>query len=414
MNAMIKKTIEIILISIFSVGLVSCADVEQADPYDGWLHDFEVVLDYPQGHSSNLRAGVEVKVENSATLAVYKGETDAQGKASLKVPSGVYRVSVSDILPSAIFNGSSDKIVVSEEGFALRLALNYSKPGSLVIKEIYCGGCKKLPENGDYQSDKYIIIHNNNMFVEYLDSLCFGSISPYNSQAVNPWITKDPETGTVKYPDFAPIAQAIWQFRGTGKDYPVQPGEDVVICLNGAIDHTKQYPLSVNLNKPEYFVTYNSKFFYNSAYHPVPGNNIPLDHYLEVVIKLDKSNAYTMSISSPAVVLFKAKGTTMVDFVKDESQVQPIPGSNQNVITLPWDWILDGVEVFTGKSLTNTKRLTSSIDAGYVTLSDTFMGKTLHRHVDEAATAERGYEVLMDTNNSSKDFYERPKQSLHE
>jgi hypothetical protein len=34
--------------------------------------------------------------------------------------------------------------------------------------------------------------------------------------------------------------------------------------------------------------------------------------------------------------------------------------------------------------------------------------------VDEEATQEAGYEVLMDTNNSSTDFYEREKQSLHE
>ena len=37
-----------------------------------------------------------------------------------------------------------------------------------------------------------------------------------------------------------------------------------------------QYPviqgLSVNLNKPDYFVCYNSTYFNNTVYHPAPGN----------------------------------------------------------------------------------------------------------------------------------------------
>ena len=35
------------------------------------------------------------------------------------------------------------------------------------------------------------------------------------------------------------------------------------------------------------------------------------------------------------------------------------------------------------------------------------------RRVDETASAEQGFEVLMDTNNSTADFYERETQSLH-
>ena len=53
-------------------------------------------------------------------------------------------------------------------------------------------------------------------------------------------------------------------------------------------------------------------------------------------------------------------------------------------------------------------------DAGYVTLSGTYLGHTLMRRVDEALSASSGYEVLCDTNNSSEDFYESEIQSLHE
>ena len=52
-------------------------------------------------------------------------------------------------------------------------------------------------------------------------------------------------------------------------------------------------------------------------------------------------------------------------------------------------------------------------DAGFVLQSDVFKGHTLRRKVDEKASSENGYEVLVDTNNSSNDFYESEIQSLH-
>ena len=53
------------------------------------------------------------------------------------------------------------------------------------------------------------------------------------------------------------------------------------------------------------------------------------------------------------------------------------------------------------------------MDAGFAIQSDVFKGHSLMRKVDEEATATNGFEVLVDTNNSSNDFYESEIQSLH-
>ena len=91
------------------------------------------------------------------------------------------------------------------------------------------------------------------------------------------------------------------------------------------------------------------------------------------------------------------------------------PGSTiDRVVKIPNEWILDGVEIYYGGSSNNKKRLSPSIDAGYVTQSALYDGKTLFRRTDEEASNEAGYEILEDTNNSSNDFYEREKQSLHD
>ena len=398
------------LIYILSIVLaaVSCADIRHVNPYEEGLYVLTVTTDWPEGGFE--RSGAEVRVEDMNTGSRYVSKTDTEGIASFSLPNGLYRVTMSGRSGSDVFNASADKIAVSGGDYTLKLKLSISKAGSIVIKELYCGGCKKLPQEGDYQADQYFILHNNDYQVQYLDSLCFGTLSPYNSTGSNPWVSEDGQL-----PDFVPIIQAVWQFPGDGDDFPLQPGEDAVVCLRGAIDHAAQYPLSVNLNKPDYFVCYNSTYFNNTAYHPAPGNLISQDRYIDVVIKTGKANAYTMSLSSPAMVIFRAKGVSIQDFVLVPENVTPVPGSVvDNVVKVPYEWVLDALEVFDGSSANNQKRLAASVDAGYATLSETFLGHTMMRRVDEEASANAGYEILADTNNSLNDFYESPKQSLHE
>ena len=393
------------LIYILSIVLaaVSCADIRHINPYEEGMHVLTVVSDL------NITSA-EVRVEDMNTGSRYVSQTGADGTATFTLPNGLYRVTLSGRDGSDVFNASADKVVISGRDHTLALTLSISKAGSIVIKELYCGGCKKLPQEGDYQADQYIILHNNDYQVQYLDGICFGTLSPYNSTGSNPWISEGGEL-----PEFLPLIQAVWQFPGDGDDFPLQPGEDAVLCLRGAIDHAAQFPLSVNLNRPDYFVCYNSTYFDNTKFHPAPGNLISQDRYLDVVIKTGKANAYTMSLSSPAVVIFRAEGITIQDYVLIPENVTPVPGNAvDNVVKVPYEWVLDAMEVFDGRSANNQKRLAASADAGYVSLSDTFLRHTLMRRVDEEATALAGYEILADTNNSLNDFYETEKQSLHE
>ena len=404
-----KKLIFIVTIVLAA----SCADIKNLNPYDGQINVLTVTADWPQ--TDFTRAGAEVMVEDMNTGSRYSVSTDAAGEAVFSLPDGLYRVNMRGRNGEDIFNASADKVVLSGGDRTLKLLLAISKAGSVVIKEIYCGGCKKLPEEGDYQADQYFILHNNHYETEYLDGLCFGTLSPYNSTGANPWLTKDPESGESVLPDFLPLIQAVWQFPGDGDDFPLLPGADAVVCLRGAIDHASQYPLSVNLNKPDYFVCYNTTYFPNTVYHPAPGDLVSEDRYLDVVIKTGKANAYTMSLSSPTLVLFRAEGIPIHDYVTVPENVTPVPGSTvDNVVKVPFEWVLDAVEGFDARSASNQKRLAASLDAGYVLQTDIFLGRSLMRHVDETASSSSGYEVLVDTNNSLNDFYETEIQSLHE
>lgn len=396
-----------VLTRLAALVLLLPACMELGAPYEGSLNRLSVTAVYPEGFQP--RVGAAVTVENVAGEGVYKLLTDASGCVATMIPDGIYRIAVHDRDGSSVFNGTLDKVVVSDEDISVTLPLVYSKAGSLVIKELYCGGCSKVPEEGTYQSDQYMILHNNDSEPYMLDGLCLGTLSPYNSNSANPWSGAD---GSL--PDFLPIIQAVWRIGGTGESFPLGPGEDAVICLRGAIDHSAQYPMSVNLNQPGYFVCYNPVYFPNTLYHPVPGGNIDEAHYLEVVIKTGQANAYTVSINSPAMVIFRPEDVDIYAFVQQADNLVQVPGSTvDRVVAVPLDWVVDALEVFNGGSSDNRKRLPVSLDAGYVTLSETFKGRTLMRRTDDEASASAGYEVLLDTNNSTEDFYERETQSLH-
>lgn len=403
----------LLLMTFLTTG--SCTDIDKDNPYDNQLHTLQVNAVYPNEYSDYLREGVTVKIEDIDRGNSYTSKTDKNGTVRFSLTKGIYRIQISNKAEQDIFNGLADKVKLVNGDLALNLPLVHSRSGDIVIKEIYCGGCTKLPFEGNYQSDKYMILHNNTSETQYLDGLCFGSLDPYNSQATNVWVTQDESTGATIFPDFLPVAQCVWQFGGTGQTFPLAPGEDAVVVICGAIDHAAQYIQSVNLNKPGYFVCYNPVYFWNTLYHPAPGDQITPDHYLNVVIKTGQANAYTFSVFSPATVLFKAKDTTIQDFVSQADNVIQKPGSTvDRIVKVPINWVLDAVEIYYGGSSNNMKRMPPSVDAGYVTQSALYDGRTLYRHTDEEASREAGYEILEDTNNSSSDFYEREKQSLHE
>ena len=394
------KYIYILATVLASAILSGCTDLKNDNPYTATLNTLTVSPVYPEGYGDGPQAGISVNITETGKGTEYTATTGADGKASIKVQDGIYRVTISYRTDEYIFNGSADRVRIIGE--------------DKNIKEIYCGGCLCYPLEGTYMSDSYIILHNNTSQVQYLDSLCIGVADPYNATGTNVWVSRD-DDGTSVLPDFVPVIQAVWKIKGDGKTFPLQPGEDAVVCIFGAIDHTRQYPLSVNLNKPGYFVCYNIEYFPNTRYHPVPGDNISPDRYLDVVIKTGQANAYTFSVNSPAVVIFKAEGTTIEDFVSSEDAIVQKPGSSSDrIVKLPVEWVLDGVEVFTGSSAGNVKRLDPGIDAGYASFSAPYLGHTLFRKTDEQASEDKGFEVLMDTNNSLNDFYERNEQSLHE
>lgn len=418
------KKILFIIASIVVIGCMaaSCAskleDTER-NPYAAGTKVVNICLTYPEGATKATEpvpiAGATVKVINSTTGVEYQLLTDSEGKCSIALLFGVYKltasykgVSEAGVIP--IYNVSLGELKVTEDKAApetpleIALQMEASYTNQLVIKEFYFSGCLNT-DGKNYIPDSYFSIYNNSSDVAYLDSVCFGCADAYNSTAKPTGWERTDAAGNKIIRDTIPITEAVWQFKGDGTTYALQPGEEAIVAFRGGIDHTKVNPNSIDLSKPEYFLCYDTRYT-NKTYHPAPAPTLPAEHWLNLLWKQGKANAYPLSQLCPTALIFKIKGTSAKEYINNPNNVTRKPGSSgaTTYVQVPASWVIDGVEVM--RTDKEYKRLPTSVDASYALWpASTPKGKSLLRKIDEEATASSGGRVIyQDTNNSGADF----------
>jgi hypothetical protein len=437
------------LIAVLAVFLTNCGSDDDMPDNGGTAVSLGKVVVTLDGFSGSL-SDIDVELRNTQAATTFTKKTNADGKATFNVTSGIYQAtaSVSRKLQGnsyLVLNGTSGQIVVkSGETTDVTVTMHSAAISQVIIKELYNGGVMK-DDGKAYQLDKCFILYNNSSIRASLDNLCVGMASPYNSQATNKWYD---DNGHLVYESKGtlPAADGIWYFPNT---LEIEPYSQVVVNVHGAIDNTLTYPQSVNYASKDYYCMYDPESGYaNASYYPTPADVIPASHYLKAV-RVGKSNAWPLSVTSPALFVFQTKGTLPAAFAGDVSNHVYTPGMPQTDvyknIEVPSEWIVDAVEVFSAAHPdANLKRLTANIDAGYVMLTNQH-GHSLYRNVNKEATealtenagklvydyalgvapstdpsgidAEASIKngahiIYMDTNNASTDFHERQTCSL--
>ena len=249
-----------------------------------------------------------------------------------------------------------------------------------------------------------------------LDNVGVGMIEPYNAEANTHSFLNG---GKLDYADadWVPAINGVWYFQeGT----IIAPYAELVVNVHGAIDNTLTYSNSVNYAHAAYYCMYDVEAtssdggkYSNTTYYPSPADVIATSHYLKAV-KYGKGNAWPMSQTSPAVVLFRTENITPKAYAEDATNIIYPTGREGNIVyaclKMPRQWVIDAVEVYNATALANCKkRLTADLDAGYATLTGGY-GHALIRKVE--TTTDDGHAIYQDTNNSSNDFYEANQCSL--
>ena len=407
------KTISKILAILMLVGLMACHNDEPA------AYDVEQVRVQLTGEGA-AQQGIGVRLTDSKGMEFVQ-MTDAQGLATFQVPVGIYQATVSwvgEIVDGwrTIYNGALSNLVVRRDNpLSVTLPLTRATSSSIIIRELYVGGCQKDDGSGWFYRDKYVIIANNSGQRVTLPGLCLGICTPYNSYGIN---KNYDESGHLNYENegFVPAASAFWYFQSD--EVVFEPWEQKVIALNGAIDHTLAYSNSVNLAQPQYYCTFDIEHYTSTSAYPSPSEVIPTSHYLKAVRYGDQmESAWPLSSTSPAMFIFTPPaGMTPLEFGNDASNVWYDEGRALPTFAcrkVPVENILDGIEVFSDAWDENAKRLTGSVDVGYVYMTAR-QGHSLERRIDVAETARQGQTVYQDTNNSTADFVQRNRASLRD
>lgn len=431
----------IYFLSIFSIIVTySCKDDDELN-----FATVNMQLSYPGGVEP--AEGVTVTFTNSSGSS-FTALTDAAGMATIQLTYDVYEATVSDKRSHEgayfVYNGTVTGINVSsawDGETPVELELTASESSQIIIKELYIGGCQKDDGSGSYNYDQYVILYNNSDQTASLDNICLGTVSPYNSNATSKFLIDG-----VPYYFSEGWVPAVSGSPYTQSAVSLEPGEEMVIAMVSAIDHTLTYSNSVNLANSTYYVLYDYNEQLTHSKYVAPDASIPTSQYLGIQ-KWGLGTGWVTSVSSPAFFVFTTKGSTPEAF--GSSTTNNTDEEEKTSKKLDTDWILDGVEVFRA-GYENYKRFGDNIDAGSVSLTSS-LGYTVYRNVDKAATeaiAENagklvynyayGTEVdgvsstdlsgidaeasiangariiYMDTNNSTNDFHQRSQASLRD
>jgi hypothetical protein len=126
----------------------------------------------------------------------------------------------------------------------IQLQLGADHAGSLVISEIYLGGST---QEIAWVWGQFFELYNNSDTTVYVDGMLWGRAFGSHGSAVSPCEQNQ---------GFREDPAGLWseefhQFPGSGRDYPVAPGQTITVALD-AVDHSVVHPTLADLSQADF------------------------------------------------------------------------------------------------------------------------------------------------------------------
>lgn len=343
--------------------------------------------------------GLDVEFRELGTGKITIGTTNENGIASVEIVPGNYSITVMGTVENDgdkyFMNGnipsvslvkpiSQEEAAASNEGLVIRPA----KVGSLILSEVYFCGVSPF-----YFRDQTYQIYNNGDEVEYLDGICFANLTPnmvFEGDALPVW---PDEEGSNNYV----YAEYVWKFPGTGRDYPLYPGESIIICQESR-DHKINNPASFDNSMAEW-----ECWTGNASRNNPEVADMPL-YYATSLNRFQ----WLVSVFGGAYCIFKpetpfsdAEGANFYGDFNNQNTCAQV-NQTKRYARIQASWILDGVELLSSLTLLSNKRVPGYVDAGAASVGETYCGKAICRKVID--TRPDGTPIFADTNNSTQDY----------
>jgi hypothetical protein len=430
--------------------LISCRDDDFGSNNNSLQPtNFRVEVKYDATYSSLHAKNATVVLTNNNSSDTYTQSTDANGFANFtNVIPGTYKVTVfkkmlsdefnttfgyAPAVSEISFNGVQENATINVNVQSTFIELKGARIGDLLIKQIYYAGSHAT--QGASFRDQFIEIYNNSNEVIYADGLYIGQLyGKVNTNTTNnnysqpngqfDWSKSIGMTmGSTANTDYV-YADYVLKIPGNGTQYPIFPGQSIVIAANGVnhkaplVDNTGtpitvQNPsLTVDLSTADFEVYLGD--FNLSIGEPVYKYDIQNPAVKDMQIAYWGRQGYwspnnDFLIDNPgrdSFVIFRINDFDTLPNYSDPS-VTSISSSTRFFKQIPNSAIIDGVDLqhFNPNSQ-RPKMLSASVDASSISCDASFNSQAVIRKTKTEVTMSNGTKrkILEDSNNSANDF----------
>lgn len=387
----IKKYTLLVFITVAALG--SCKKINDAfDTTEAEYYQITVNTASEISSISNLD-GLSIKFTNFKEGIVREGTIQHGQIVMDSLPPGLYSIIAAGLRKdenedSYYLNAGLVNYAITKNNQHLDLKIGGLKQSPLVFSQIYYCGSAPF-----YFRDQFYELYNNSEETVYLDGLHFASLTPIIATTVLPvWPNEDGE----RYA----YADRVWKIPGTGKQYPLLPGESVSIAQFAANHKLAQY------NPASPIDCSGSEFEFNMDNPNFP--NQPATDMTHVFYNGSSSKGsspqYLTSVFGGAYVIFRVPEGETWDPVNNTTLRTRNLGSTgaQLFAKIPRTYIWDAVEAGHNANMITAKRVPSVLDAGMTYVGATYIGQGVARKIREKKADSSPF--YMDTNNSTDDF----------
>lgn len=381
-------------------------------PSSQFVSDFEMHFSYGEfGNGRPFSTPLSVLMTNTTEQLGYSFESDENGIVAVRgVMPGQYTVTVSGSLTakeaeSIDIDTKGEPLYLSGfiSGMVLHLGAAPQLPETeliavsaspVIFKELYYAG-STTPNNGSYRNDTFFSIYNNSSKPQDIGKLYIGMNEFYGGLGESGPLWPGEKAGNYTHV----YLKSVWKIVAEGKSFVMQPGQTAVIATMAA-PHNKD--AAYNLNSP---VDLSGADF--EAYVNDPENKYPdFDATnMEMAFWPDYGYLWRPSVFGQGMVLLEASAEEFAAFEKvtlPETFQDPFEDEEYwNCLKVPYDNVVDAVDLIQNETATETKRFSPKLDAGFATVARTYAGLSVRR---KSLPSTDGRVRLQDTNNSTADF----------
>lgn len=270
----------------------------------------------------------------------------------------------------------------------------HSASNSLVISEVFFADTQ-TPEKKQYGGgDQYIELYNNSDKIIYADGFCIAETKLNTTMKLNEY------TPDIRQ-DFTPVS-AVYRIPGSGKDYPIKPGETLLL-VDVAINHKTQNTNSFDLSKA------NFEWFDGLDAKDVDVPEVP---NLEKIISSSRTVWHLHNRGYTGYMLFHPEtAITPEQFTKEYAyhyKYHFVFGTFEKWMEfdawkIPNSWVVDAVQCSTPSGY-EWSVMSPALDISYTHSGDSDDARYGHSVKRKVAGRKNNRSILQDTNDSAYDF----------